>query len=265
MISLCFRLRLSNIFVIWIWYCCWCGLPVLRLSWLSVALLHQKFRILDILWAVTDSKISSLTAAVPPQTKTGIRRFLGMCGVYRRFIPGYAKVAAALTRYLKDDIPDSFELDDAAVHAHSKLKDSITTAPILALPRPRGLYVLEADASAAQLGVQLLQQQPDESLRPIGFWSRQYTTAECNYPPTEREALAIVWGVRICRPYLDRTRFRVHSDHQALRWLFAVSRNEDNPRLVRWRLALSAYDFEVVYKPGPQQRVADELSRMVTE
>jgi hypothetical protein len=27
---------------------------------------------------------------------------------------------------------------------------------------------------------------------------------------------------------------------------------------------LSAYDFEVVYKPGPQQRVADELSRMNT-
>jgi hypothetical protein len=41
--------------------------------------------------------------------------------------------------------------------------------------------------------------------------------------------------------------------------------NEDNPRLVRWRLALSAYDFEVFYKPGPQQRVADELSRMITE
>jgi hypothetical protein len=41
--------------------------------------------------------------------------------------------------------------------------------------------------------------------------------------------------------------------------------NEDNPRMVRWRLALSAYDFEVVYKPGPQQRVADELSRTITE
>jgi RNase H-like domain found in reverse transcriptase len=163
--------------------------------------------------------------------------------VYRCFIPGYPKVAVALTRYLKDDIPDSFELDDAAILAHSKLNENITTAPILALPRPQGLYVLEADASAAHLGVKLLQQQPDESLRPIGFWSRQCTATECNYSPTEREALAIVWGIRICRPYLDRTRFRVHSDHQALRWLFAVSMNEDNPRLVRWRLALSAYDF----------------------
>jgi Integrase zinc binding domain len=43
-----------------------------------------------------------------------------------------------------------------------------------------------------------------------------------------------------------------------------VSVSEINPRLVCWRLALSAYDFEVVYKPGPQQRVADELSRKHT-
>jgi RNase H-like domain found in reverse transcriptase len=188
-----------------------------------------------------------------------------MCGVYRRFIPGYSKVAVALTIYLKDDIQDSFELDDAAILAHSKLKESITTAPILALPRPQGLYVLEADASAAQLGVKFLQQQPHEIMRHIGFCSRQCTAAEYNYSPTEREALAFVWGIMICRPYLDRTRFRVHSYQQALRWLFVVSMNEDNPRLVRWRLALSAYDFEVVYKPGPQQRVADELSRMITE
>jgi RNase H-like domain found in reverse transcriptase len=120
---------------------------------------------------VDKSKIYSLQAAVTPQTKTGIRRLLGMCGVYRRFIPVYAKFAVAFTRYLKDDIPDSLELDDVAVLAHSKLKEIITTAPILALPCPQGLYVLESDASAAQLGVQLLQQQPNESLRPIGFKS----------------------------------------------------------------------------------------------
>ena len=140
-----------------------------------------------------------------------------MCGVYRRFIPGYAKISSALTRYLKDKVPDRFELDEAAVVSYRQLKESITTAPILALPLTKGTYVLEADASSAQLGVQLLQQQPDDSYRPIGYWSRQCSPAECNYSPTEREALAIVWGIRICRPYLEQTRFRVHSDHQALR------------------------------------------------
>jgi RNase H-like domain found in reverse transcriptase len=113
-----------------------------------------------------------------------------MCGVYRRFIPGYSKVAVALTIYLKDDIPDSFELDDAAILAHSKLKESITTAPILALPRPQGLYDLEADVSAAKLGVQFLQQQTHEILRPIGFCGKVHSE--------ERRSLhTLVMGTRL--------------------------------------------------------------------
>jgi hypothetical protein len=70
-----------------------------------------------------------------PTSKTGIRRFLGICGVYRRSIPRYAKVAAALTCYLKDEVPDSFVLDTNALQTHSDLNDAITSDPILALPR----------------------------------------------------------------------------------------------------------------------------------
>ena len=126
---------------------------------------------------VDSSKTAALEGALPPTRKTGIRRFVGMCGVYRRFIPGYAKLAIALTRYLKDEVPNTFELDYAALQAHNTLKVAITSAPILALPRASGLYVLEADASASQLGVQLLQEQPDKSFRPIGYWSRQCNSA----------------------------------------------------------------------------------------
>jgi RNase H-like domain found in reverse transcriptase/Reverse transcriptase (RNA-dependent DNA polymerase) len=211
---------------------------------------------------VDDSKTAALKEAKTPTCKTGIRRFLGMCGVYRRFIPQYSKILSPLTRFLKDKRPDMFVLFSNNIEAHADLKTAITSAPILALPRATGLYVLKADASASQLGVLLLREQPDRSFRPVGFWSRQCNQAECNYSPTEREALAIVWGIRMCTPYLEYKRFRVHSDHQALRWLLSVSVSERNPRLVRWRLALSGYDFEVVNKPGPQQRVADELSRM---
>jgi RNase H-like domain found in reverse transcriptase len=66
-----------------------------------------------------------------------------------------------------------FILDSNAIQAHADLKTAITYAPILAIPSATGLYVLEADASASQLGVQLLREQPDRSFRPVGFWSRQ--------------------------------------------------------------------------------------------
>jgi RNase H-like domain found in reverse transcriptase len=73
--------------------------------------------------------------------------------VYRRFIAGFAKLAAPLTRYLKNDLDVEFQLDEAALTAHEMLKNVITTAPVLALPRPGASMILETDASNAQLGV----------------------------------------------------------------------------------------------------------------
>jgi hypothetical protein len=81
-----------------------------------------------------------------------------MTGVYRRFIAGYAKVAAPLMRYLKNDFDDQFQLDEAALTAKELLKNVITTALVLVLPRPGARMILEMDASNAQLGVQLVQE-----------------------------------------------------------------------------------------------------------
>jgi hypothetical protein len=71
--------------------------------------------------------------------------------------------------------------------------------------------------------------------------------------------------MRICRLYLEGTHIIVRSDHQALRWLLSNSVSDVTPRLVRWHLALSAYDYEVQYKPVWTQKVADALSRFPTE
>ena len=59
---------------------------------------------------------------------------------------------------MKDEVSDTFVLDAGALKAHSDFKQAITSAPILALPRSSGLYVLEALASATQQGDQLLQE-----------------------------------------------------------------------------------------------------------
>jgi Reverse transcriptase (RNA-dependent DNA polymerase)/RNase H-like domain found in reverse transcriptase len=102
-----------------------------------------------------DDKNASVRQALPPTKKTGLRRFLGLTGFYRKFIPTYAKVAAPLTTFLKGDRDDTFELNAEEIKAHEQLKLAVTTAPVLALPNNSGAYVLETDASASQLGVQL--------------------------------------------------------------------------------------------------------------
>jgi Integrase core domain/Integrase zinc binding domain/RNase H-like domain found in reverse transcriptase len=71
-----------------------------------------------------------------------------------------------------------------------------------------------------------------------------------------------VWAVTHLRPYLERKKFTLRTDHSSLQWLMSIA--GDNPRLVRWRLRLAEFSFEIQYKPGKVNQAADALSRMPT-
>ncbi len=112
------------------------------------------------------------------------------------------------------------------------------------------------------LGCALLQEQEDGNLLPVGHWSRTLSQAERNYSATERECLGVVWSILHLRPYLERTRFTVRTDHHALKWALFVSNAEG--RLAKWRLRLAEFDFDVIYRPGIKHQVFDALSRIET-
>ena len=83
--------------------------------------------------------------------------------------------------------------------------------------------------------------------------------AETRYSTTEREALAVVDGVKRHQPYLTGKKFYVHTDHGSLSWLGNVK--DPTGRLARWALALQQFDFEIHHRPGVQNGAADALSR----
>jgi hypothetical protein len=195
--------------------------------------------------------------------RTELRSFLGLCNVYRRFVPNFARRAASLTKLLRGKVPDRLELDQEAVDSFEDLKSCLCAPPVLSLPRAQGELVLDTDASDAQLGCCLQQRDDDNQFHPLGYWSRQLNQAEQRYSATEKEALAVVWSIKRLRPYLEATRFTVRTDHAAITWLFDV--DGDNRRLARWRLCLAEYDFTVKHRPGVIHQPADGLSRLRTE
>ena len=147
--------------------------------------------------------------------------------------------------------------------ALEELRGRLLAAPILALPRREGHYIVDVDASYEQLGCCLQQQQADGEYHPIGYYSRALLPAEKNYFSTEIEALGVVWAVTYLRSYLEGAEVLVRCDHRAL--LPVPTNMSPNARINLWRLRLSEYTYEIRHKPGKDHKVADALSRLPTE
>ena len=143
--------------------------------------------------------------------------------------------------------------------AFRRLKRSLTTAPILSLPRDDGSYVLDTDASNSGLGVVLSQLQDGEE-KVILCTSRLLSKAERNYDTTKKELLAVVYGLKQCRQYLLGRRFAVRTVHAALSWLLRTP--EPMPQLARWLTFIEEFSFDVQHKVGTKHQNVDFLSRM---
>jgi len=212
---------------------------------------------------VQDRNIRGLKEASPLRCKKDLRSFLGMCNVYRRCVKDFAQVARPSAATTSSKRPDRWgTLSDEALGAFEELKRRLTEAPILALPRRQGTYTLDTDASVGQVGAVLLQEEPDQSTRPVGYWSRSLSAAEREYSTTERECLAVVWASLLLRPYVEGTRFTVRTDHAALKWMLHMEGAHE--RLARWRLRLAKFDYVVQTRPWATQHAADTMSRIST-
>ncbi|KAL6419674.1 hypothetical protein ACFW04_011286 [Cataglyphis niger] len=201
-------------------------------------------------------KVRAVASWEEPRSTKQIRQFLGVASWYRRFIENFSTIAAPLTRLTKKNA--RWIWGEAEATAFKRLKAALTTAPVLACPDFNRRFILQTDASTSGLGAVLTQYHEDGE-RVIAYASRTLSGAEANYSATELECLAVVWGVRRMRDYLEGYAFTVITDHQSLRWLQKLE--APTGRLARWLFELQQYDFEIKYRRGALNRVADALSR----
>jgi len=91
-----------------------------------------------------------------PTSITGVRSFLGLAGYYRKFVKGFSSITKPLTRLTGKGVPFIWNKD--VEEAFVKLKNALTTVPILALPEPNKPYDIYTDASRVGLGCVLMQE-----------------------------------------------------------------------------------------------------------
>ena len=97
--------------------------------------------------------------------------------------------------------------------------------------------------------------------RVIAYWSRSLEPAECNYSPTEREALALKDGLIKFQPYLEGESIWAITDHAALTW--SKTFQNVNRRLLTWGVIFAAYpELKVVHCAGRVHSNVDPISRL---
>ena len=192
-----------------------------------------------------------------PTDVRSVRGFLGLGGFYRRFIDNYAKIIKVLTALTCKDTP--FLWTEKHTTAFNTIRNALCREPVLVYPDFTREFILTTDSSQYAAGA-ILSQKINGQDRVVGYASRQLNDAEIGLCTTERELVAVIFGVKFFNCYLFGRKFTIITDHRSLKYLMNLPKPSCKQN--RWALTLAEYDFEIIHRPGTSISHADSLSRI---
>ncbi|UYV63627.1 hypothetical protein LAZ67_2005063, partial [Cordylochernes scorpioides] len=183
------------------------------------------------------AKIEAVAKMPAPTDVHGVRRFLGMVNHLGRFVENLSEIVAPLNQLLVKG--QDFVWDCSQERAFRRLKELLTTQPILAAYDVRKPTMVSSDASSYGLGAVLKQEGKNGIWLPVAYSSRTMTPTEKRYAQIEKEALAITWACERFQDFLLGKRFRIETDHKPLIPLFSTKELSSlTPRLQRFRMRM---------------------------
>jgi len=153
---------------------------------------------------------------------------------------------------------NSFLWNDEAQQGFTTLKNAMCSTPVLALPDFTKYFVIECDALGMGIGAVLMQEG-----RPLAFTSQQLSGKNLGQSTYEKETMAILHAIDTWRPYLLGRRFHIRTNHHSLKYF--LEQRISSPQQNKWLAKMLGYDYEIIYKKGHENIVADALSRHFEE
>ena len=217
---------------------------------------------------VDPEKVEKVINWPTPKNGDEVRQFTAFAGYYRRFVRDFSKIAKPLTELhpntclkkgKKVKCAKPFHWGQEQEEAFEKLKNALSTPPVLGYANYEAPFEVHTDASLRGLGAVLYQKQ-DGMLRPISFASRGLKKSEKHYPAAKLEFLAMKWAVtEKYHDYLYGNKFTVVTDNNPLTYVLSKAKLDAAGH--RWLSALASFDFDIIYRPGSANTDADILSR----
>lgn len=206
-----------------------------------------------------EQKVQAIQQYPRPRNKHEVRRFLGLCGFFRRFIPHYSDIARPISELLKEKIP--YMWTTAQEEAFKTMKEKLVSRPVLQLYNPKAHTEVHCDASSEGLSGMLLQRNRDgdNQLHLVQAVSKKTTPEERNYHSSKLELMAVVWSLSKLRHYLIGINFVIITDCQAI--VHLNTQKTVNPQVARWATLLSEYNYDIKHRPGVKMAHIDALSR----
>lgn len=204
-------------------------------------------------------KVEGVSKWPEPCTVKEVQSFLGFVNFYRRFIKDFAHIARPLHDLTRKDT--SWHWGPEELESFEKLKQAVTSSPILVFPDDHKPFKVEADSSNYATGAVLSQIGEDEKWHPVAFLSKSLSEVERNYDIHDKEMLAIIRALDEWRHFLEGAEhtFEIWTDHKNLEYFMTAKKL--NRRQARWSLFLAQFDFTLHHRPGKSSGKPDALSR----
>ena len=208
-----------------------------------------------------------------PKMPEEVRQFLGFAGYYHRFVRGFSKFAKPLTVLMPNPVkgkkkgkkntekkpPVKWKWGQEEEPAFQKLKQCLSSPPVLGFPDYSKPFELHTDASISGCGAVPYQWQGGEK-RVINYASRGLSKSERNCPAHKLEFFALKWAITDkFSGYLYGHTFAVYSNNNPLTYVLFMARLDATGH--RWLAALASYEVDIKYRPGVNNADADALSR----
>ena len=205
-----------------------------------------------------NERIRAITEMPEPQNIAQVHTLLGMVTYVCKFMKNLSSVTEPLRSLIKESnqLGIKWHFDPVHTETFRKLKNMMSSAPVLKFYYLHEPVVISCDASQSGLGCVLLQNDA-----PVAYGSKALTTSEYAYAQIEKELLAIVFAFKKFHTYVyGRSDITVETDHRPLVRILEPL-HQVPLRLQKMRMKLQGYDFKLIAKKGTEIPVADALSR----
>jgi cleavage and polyadenylation specificity factor subunit 1 len=210
----------------------------------------------------TEGRKQEIAKFPVPQTKGSLKSFLGMAGYFRLHIEDYdqfeSPLQARLHGYEKKHSGQPLTWTDEQAKQFEDCRQAVINCRKLFYENPDLPVRVYTDASEYGIGAYLCQVDEEGEEIPIEFISKTLTKSEKKWSTYEKEGYGIFYALRKWETYLKDRRFTLFTDHKNLTYIA----KDPNAKVMRWRMAVQDYDFDIAYIPGEENFIADGFSRL---